>query len=422
MIKEDVRVTTLPSGLVVATDKVATVESVTLGAWVATGTRHESPAVNGVSHLLEHMAFKGTGRRNAREIAEEIEAVGGHLNAYTSRDNTAYYARVLRYDTDLALDILGDILQNSVFDAEELGREREVVVQEIHQAIDTPDDIIFDYFQEAAFPGQALGRPVLGTVSVVRSLTRETIDGYLRSTYAPGRMVVAASGNIEHDAFVEAVGRHFSQLPDGGPVAEEPGRYAGGAYREDRDLEQVHLVVGFEGISNLDDDYYPLSILATLHGGGMSSRLFQEIREKRGLAYSVYSFTASYQDTGLYGIYAGTGEEEIAELIPVLCDETLAVGVGVTPEEVNRARAQLKASLLMSMESTSSRCEHLARQIQVHGRPISITETIEKLDAVTPDEVIACARRLLATPPTVAVIGPLSKVESNEALIARLRP
>ncbi|CCG07365.1 M16 family metallopeptidase [Pararhodospirillum photometricum] len=417
---EDVRVTTLPSGLVVATDVVPTVESVTLGAWVATGTRHEAPAVNGVSHLLEHMAFKGTRRRDARQIAEEIEAVGGHLNAYTSRDNTAYYARVLREDTGLALDILGDILQNSVFDAEELGREREVVVQEIHQALDTPDDIIFDYFQEAAFPDQALGRPVLGTVPVVRSLTRDCVDGYLRSTYAPERMVVAASGRLEHDAFVEAVARHFDALPTGGPLVEEPGRYRGGCYREERDLEQVHVVLGFEGVSNLDDAYYPLSVLATLHGGGMSSRLFQEIREKRGLAYSVYSFSSCYQDTGLYGVYAGTGEAEVAELIPVLCEETLRVVEGITAEEVNRARAQLKASLLMSMESTSSRCEHLARQLQVHGRPVPMAETLEKLDAVQVADVEACARRLFASAPTLAVIGPLSRVEDNDRMLARL--
>ncbi|MBK1677603.1 peptidase M16, partial [Rhodospirillum rubrum] len=399
-MSQSVRVTRLPGGLTVATDFVPSVESLTLGAWVATGTRHEAPAVNGVSHLLEHMAFKGTRKRSARQIAEEIEAVGGHLNAYTSRENTAYYARVLREDEDVALDILGDILQHSTFDPTELGREREVVVQEIYQAIDTPDDIIFDHFQETAFPDQALGRPVLGTEKVVRGLTREIVDGYMRAHYAPERTVVAAAGRIDHDAFVAKVTDHFSALPGRGIPAEEPGRYAGGVFREERDLEQVHIVLGFEGIRHGDDDYYAASVLSTLHGGGMSSRLFQEIRENRGLAYSIYSFSSSYQDTGLYAIYAGTSEKEAAELIPVLCDETARLADSLTEVEVARARAQLKASILMALESTSSRCEQMARQIQVYGRPIGIDEVVAKLDGVTIDQVAACARRIFTRPPT----------------------
>ncbi|WP_313387740.1 M16 family metallopeptidase, partial [Rhodospirillum rubrum] len=399
-MSQSVRVTRLPGGLTVATDFVPSVESLTLGAWVATGTRHEAPAVNGVSHLLEHMAFKGTRKRSARQIAEEIEAVGGHLNAYTSRENTAYYARVLREDEDVALDILGDILQHSTFDPTELGREREVVVQEIYQAIDTPDDIIFDHFQETAFPDQALGRPVLGTEKVVRGLTREIVDGYMRAHYAPERTVVAAAGRIDHDAFVAKVTEHFSALPGRGIPAEEPGRYAGGVFREERDLEQVHIVLGFEGICHGDDDYYAASVLSTLHGGGMSSRLFQEIRENRGLAYSIYSFSSSYQDTGLYAIYAGTSEKEAAELIPVLCDETARLADSLTEVEVARARAQLKASILMALESTSSRCEQMARQIQVYGRPIGIDEVVAKLDGVTIDQVAACARRIFTRPPT----------------------
>ncbi|MBK1665738.1 peptidase M16 [Rhodospirillum rubrum] len=421
-MSQSVRVTRLPGGLTVATDFVPSVESLTLGAWVATGTRHEAPAVNGVSHLLEHMAFKGTRKRSARQIAEEIEAVGGHLNAYTSRENTAYYARVLREDEDVALDILGDILQHSTFDPTELGREREVVVQEIYQAIDTPDDIIFDHFQETAFPDQALGRPVLGTEKVVRGLTREIVDGYMRAHYAPERTVVAAAGRIDHDAFVAKVTDHFSALPGRGIPAEEPGRYAGGVFREERDLEQVHIVLGFEGIRHGDDDYYAASVLSTLHGGGMSSRLFQEIRENRGLAYSIYSFSSSYQDTGLYAIYAGTSEKEAAELIPVLCDETARLADSLTEVEVARARAQLKASILMALESTSSRCEQMARQIQVYGRPIGIDEVVAKLDGVTIDQVAACARRIFTRPPTLAAIGPLAGVEDYDKIVARLKP
>ncbi len=416
------RVTTLPSGLVIATDCIPHVETVTLGAWVGAGTRHETEAVNGVSHLLEHMAFKGTRRRSARDIAEEIEAVGGHLNAYTSRENTAYYARVLKEDQGIALDILGDILQNATLDPEELGREREVVVQEIYQAIDTPDDIIFDHFQETAFPAQPLGRPVLGTVPVVRGMTRDMVDGFLRSAYSPHRTVVAAAGNLDHDRFVDSVAGLFDSLPGNGAAEEHPAAYVGGSYRESRDLEQVHLVVGFEGVRHTDPDYYTASVLSALHGGGMSSRLFQEIRENRGLAYSVYSFSSSYNDTGLYAIYAGTGEKEAAELIPVLCEETMALADSLTEAEVQRAKAQLKTSILMSLESTSSRCEHVARQIMVFGRPVPTEEVVAKLDSVTPDNVAAFARRQFAKVPTVAVIGKLDHVEEHDRILDRLKP
>jgi predicted Zn-dependent peptidase len=420
-MSESIRVTELPGGLTIATDSVPHVETLTLGAWISSGSRHETPALNGVSHLLEHMAFKGTEKRSARRIAEEIEAVGGHLNAYTSRENTAYYARVLKDDGAVAVDILGDILLNSTFDPEELNREREVVVQEIYQAIDTPDDIIFDHFQETAFPNQPLGRPVLGTEEVVRGLDRAAVDGYLRTNYAPERTVIAAAGQVDHDAFVAMVAGQFDGLPGKGKGVEEAGRYTGGAYRESRDLEQVHVLVGFEGVSHVADDYYAASILSTLHGGGMSSRLFQEIRENRGLAYSVYSFSSSYQDTGLYAVYAGCGEKEVSELIPVLCAETLGLADSLTEEEVVRAKAQLKASILMSLESTSSRCEHLARQLQVHGRVIPTEEVVEKLDAVTVADVAACARKLFAGVPTVAVIGPLDHVEAQEKIVERLR-
>ncbi len=420
-MSDSIRLTTLPGGLTIATDSVPTVETLTLGAWISSGSRHETKALNGVSHLLEHMAFKGTRKRSARQIAEEIEAVGGHLNAYTSRENTAYYARVLKDDGAIAVDILGDILLNSTFDTTELNREREVVVQEISQAIDTPDDIIFDHFQETAFPDQPLGRPVLGTETVVRGLNREAVDGYLRANYAPERTVIAAAGKVDHDNFVDMVAGQFAGLPGKGKAVEEPGRYRGGSYRESRDLEQVHVLVGFEGISHADDDYYASNVLSTLHGGGMSSRLFQEIRENRGLAYSVYSFASSYQDTGLYAVYAGCGEKEVAELIPVLCHETVSLADNLTEEEVARAKAQLKSSILMSLESTSSRCENLARQLQVYGRVIPTEEVVAKLDAVSIEQVAACARRLFSGVPTIAVIGPLDHVEDHDKIVERLR-
>jgi predicted Zn-dependent peptidase len=416
-----IRETRLASGLRVVTDPMATVESASLGVWVDAGTRHEPACINGISHLLEHMAFKGTERRSARAIAEEMDAVGGHLNAYTARDHTAYYAKVLKEDTGLALDIVADILQHSVMDAEELAREQAVVVQEINQAFDTPDDIIFDHFQAVAFPDQPLGRPVLGTEDLVRSMSRETVQDYLRRHYAGSRMVLAAAGRIDHDQLVEAADKAFQALPPTVDGTVEAARYRGGDYREERDIEQVNLVVGFDGVSHTDPDYYPLSVLSILLGGGMSSRLFQEIREKRGLVYSIYSFASSYADGGLFGIYAGTGEDEAPELVPVLCDEVVKITQGVSSDELQRARAQLKASILMSLESTSARCEQVARQILVYGRPIPTDEVVEKVEAVDNADIIRVARRLFSTVPTIAAIGPLAKLEGYDRMAERLR-
>ncbi|MDA8232433.1 MAG: pitrilysin family protein [Magnetospirillum sp.] len=417
----DIRRTRLDSGLEIVTDPMETVETVSLGVWVDAGTRHEPAAINGVSHLLEHMAFKGTGRRSARDIAEEMDAVGGHLNAYTARDHTAYYAKVLKEDAPLALDIVADILQHSTLDPEELAREQAVVVQEISQAIDTPDDIIFDHFQATAYPDQPLGRPVLGTEELVRSMTRDTVLTYMRTHYSAPNMVLAAAGRIDHDRLVESAERAFSALPVARQTTTTLANYVGGDFREDRDIEQVNLLLGFEGVAYSDPDYYAASVLSTLLGGGMSSRLFQEVREKRGLVYSIYSFTSSYSDGGLFGVYAGSGEDEVAELIPVLCDEIVTVTEGVRDIEVDRARAQLKASILMGLESTTARCEQIARQMVIYGRPVSVDEVVSKILAVTADDVAAVARRLFAGTPTIAALGPLGKVESFEAIANRLK-
>ncbi|MTJ83918.1 MAG: insulinase family protein [Telmatospirillum sp.] len=417
---DSIRLTTLDNGLTVVTDRMPTVETASLGVWVDAGTRHETADINGISHLLEHMAFKGTERRSAQRIAEEIEAVGGHLNAYTSREHTAYYAKILKEDVGLAVDIIADILQHSSLDAEELAREQAVVVQEISQSIDTPDDIIFDHFQSTAYPGQAVGRPVLGTAELVRSMSRQTLSGYMRENYGAARMILAAAGNLEHDAVVDLATRHFNALPPDRSVTPDAARYVGGDYREARDLEQVHLVLGFDGVAYDDRDFYSASVLSTLLGGGMSSRLFQEVREKRGLVYSIYSFTASYTDGGLFAVYAGTGEEEAAEVIPVVCDEIMKVTRAIGADEVQRARAQLKSSLLMAMESTSARCEQLARQLQAYGRLIPVEEMVAEVEAVDVDRVVAAAKRILAGTPTFAAIGRIDKVEDFESVKRRL--
>ena len=413
--------TTLASGLRVLTDPMDTVESTSLGLWVDAGTRHEPAEINGISHLLEHMAFKGTKRRSARDIAEEMDTVGGHLNAYTARDHTAYYAKVLKEDAGLALDILADILQNSTLDAEELAREQAVVVQEINQSFDTPDDIIFDHFQATAYPDQPLGRPVLGTEALVRSMSRDTVRSYMDTHYSAPRMVLSAAGRIDHQWLADAAGQAFAHLPTAADVVPAPALYRGGEYREDRDIEQVNLVVGYQGVSYDDPDYYASSVLSTLLGGGMSSRLFQEIREKRGLVYSIYSFASSYADGGLFGIYAGTGEDEVEELVPVLCEEVVKITQGIGDGELQRARAQLKSSILMSLESTSSRCEQLARQVLVYGHPISTAEVVEKVEAIDAGHILRVARRLFSTAPTIAAIGPLDKLESHDSMVARLK-
>lgn len=416
-----IRQTTLPNGLRVVTDTMATVETVSLGAWVDVGTRHEPEELNGISHLLEHMAFKGTERRSPQDIAEEIENVGGHLNAYTSREQTAYYAKVLKDDAALAFDIIADILQHPRFDPEELKREQSVVLQEISQAIDTPDDIIFDHFQSTAYPAQALGRPVLGTPETVKAIDSATLRAYLERTYTAPAMVLVAAGNIEHERFVDLAAEQFGGLRNT-PVSQPDGAtYQGGHFREARDLEQVHVVLGFDGVAYDHPAFYATGVLSTILGGGMSSRLFQEIREKRGLVYSIFSYASSYTDGGLFTIYAGTGEDEVEELIPVMCDEVLKVCAGITEEELARARAQLKAGLLMSLESTSSRCEQAARHLLSHGRILSTEELVSRIEAVDAAAVVEAAKTILGRGnPTFSALGTLDKVEDFSILKGRL--
>ncbi len=401
-----VRVTELDGGLRVVSNSMDWVETVSVGAWVEVGTRDEAPGINGISHLLEHMAFKGTERRDAKLIAEEIENVGGHLNAYTTREYTAYYAKILKDDVPLAVDIIADILQHSVMDKTELAREQDVIVQEINQSFDTPDDVVFDYFQETAFPEQAIGRPVLGTQELVRAMTPKTLLGYMADHYSAPRMVFAAAGNFDHDRLVGLAANAFDALPSGTNGAREKVRYVGGDFQRTRDLEQAHVLLGMEGVPFDDEDFYAATVFSTILGGGMSSRLFQEVREKRGLAYSIYSYLSSYTDGGLMGIYAGTGQGDVDTLVPLVFDEVEKLAKAVGEAEITRARAQIKAGILMSLESTSSRCEQLARQMMVFKRPLSIEEITAKVDAVDEDALKQVAERFLASPPTRATLGP----------------
>ncbi|MCE0745370.1 insulinase family protein [Acetobacter sicerae] len=417
---DPIQQTRLPSGLTVVTERMDRVETVSFGAYVATGTRNERPEENGVSHFLEHMAFKGTATRSAARIAEEIENVGGHINAYTAREQTAYYVKLLKEDLPLGVDIIGDILTHSTFLPEEVERERGVILQEIGQANDTPDDIIFDHFQETAFTGQPMGMPTLGPEGLIREMSRETLMSYMQTHYTTQNIVVAAAGNLHHDDVVERVSRHFADLPTSAVPDRMPGRYTGGEFRLAKELDQAHILLGFPSVRYGGPDYHAALLLSTLLGGGMSSRLFQEIREKRGLVYSVYSFTTPFLDGGLFGIYAGTGGEEARELIPVTLAELQKVQQSVGMDELSRARAQLKSSLLMSLESTGSRCEQIARQLQIFGRLIPIAETVAKIDAVTPADICRVAAKIFSGQPTLASIGPIDGVMTLDTLQGRL--
>ncbi|MPY76230.1 MAG: insulinase family protein [Alphaproteobacteria bacterium] len=414
------RLTTLNNGIRVVTHHMPAVETASVGVWVGAGTRNETAEVNGVAHLLEHMAFKGTETRSATDIAEQIEAVGGHLNAYTGRESTVYYAKVLKEDVDLALDLVADILQNATFDEEELRRECAVVLQEIGQAHDTPDDLIFDYFQSVAFPDQALGRPVLGCPKVVSGMSRGAITDYMHNAYSSDRMVLAAAGRVDHDALVERAQALFGGRSSNGGIVCERAQYAGGDYRDARDLEQLHLVLGFAGVPYDDEDFYAATALTTLLGGGMSSRLFQEIRERRGLVYSIYSFASYYADSGLFGIYAGTGAGEAAELVEAICKEIRRLPGSLRETEICRTRNQLKAGTLMSLESTGSRCDQLGQQTLVFGAPIPIEEQVRRIEAVDSEAIMRVASRIFTGTPTVAAVGPSEKLPAFSDIASML--
>jgi predicted Zn-dependent peptidase len=414
-------VTRLPSGLTVVTDSMPHLQSASLGVWVGSGSRDEREEENGISHFLEHMAFKGTAKRTARQIAEEIEAVGGDLNAATSVETTQYYARVLAADVPLALDVLSDILSDPAFDPEELQREQGVIVQEIGAAEDAPDDLVFDRLQETAFPGQPVGRSILGTRETVRSFDRRKLAAYLTRNYRSPDMVVAAAGAVDHAAFVAEVERRFA--PFDGPAAPvpEPARFVGGNNIEARELEQVHIALAMPGVPQRDPGLFSLQVFTSVLGGGMSSRLFQEVREIRGLCYSIYAFHAPYSDTGMFGLYAGTDANDLPELMRVVVGEITNAAETISEAEIARAKAQMKAGLLMALESSSARTEQLARQMFAWGRPIPLDELVARIEGVTVESVRAAGRALIARGrPAVAALGPGPGLESAATIAESL--
>ena len=411
----------LSNGFRIVTEHMPGLKSAALGIWVDAGGRHERVEQNGIAHFLEHMAFKGTRRRSALQIAEEIEDVGGYINAYTSREMTAYYARVLEEDVPLALDVISDILLEPAFDPREIEVERGVILQEIGQVLDTPDDVVFDWLQEAAYPEQPIGRTILGPADRVRSFSRDDLFGFVAEHYGPERMILSAAGSVDHDRIVAEAEARFGHLAAAPSRAAEPARFLGGEWRREKALEQAHMTLAFETPGYRDDAYYTAQILATAFGGGMSSRLFQEARERRGLCYAIYAQAGAYADTGMMTIYAGTSGDDLAGLTELTVDELRRASGDMSEVEINRARTQLKAGMLMGLESPASRCERLAKLTSIWDRVPPIEETVARIDAVTVGDVRGFTEGLCsAGRAAMALYGPVGRAPELANLTERL--
>ncbi len=411
----------LENGLRIVTEHMPGLASASIGIWVTAGCRNEEVHQNGIAHFLEHMAFKGTETRSALQIAEAIEDVGGYINAYTSREMTAYYARVLSGDVPLALDVIADILVNPVLDAHEIETERGVILQEIGQAHDTPDDIIFDWLQEVSFPGQSMGRPILGPPERVSAFQREDLRSFIGTHYGPGQMILAAAGDVDHDRIVEQAETLLGGLAAHPSPSPEPAVYSGGERRVVKDLEQAHFALSLENPGYRDPRLYTAQLYSGVMGGGMSSRLFQEVRERRGLCYTIFAQSAPYADSGALMIYAGTGGDTIGELSKVVADEMRRLPDTLTDQELSRARAQMKAGMLMGLESPAGRCERLARMTAIWDRVPTLEETVARIDAVSRQDVAAFGSALCETGrPALALYGPVAEAPDHQALQARL--
>ncbi|MEP3346916.1 MAG: pitrilysin family protein [Litoreibacter sp.] len=411
---------TLSNGFRVVTEHMPGLESASVGIWVNAGGRHERVEQNGIAHFLEHMAFKGTKRRSALQIAEAIEDVGGYINAYTSREVTAYYARVLKDDVPLAMDVIGDIVRHPVFDPREIEVERGVILQEIGMSLDTPDDVIFDWLQEAAYPRQPIGRTILGPTERVKNFSRDDLSGFVAEHYGPQNLILSAAGAVDHDAIVRMAEDMFGDMPASVSNVPDVATFASGERREEKALEQAHFTLALEAPGYRDDDFYTAQVFASTFGGGMSSRLFQEVREKRGLCYSIYSSIGSYSDTGMMTIYAGTSADDIAGLADITVDELRRAADDMSEAEVTRARTQMKAGILMGLESPSSRAERLARVVGIWNRVPPLSETIENIDAVDVTQVRGFAEGLAKAQAAMALYGPVGQAHDLAHVTRRL--
>lgn len=401
-----IQLTTLENGFRIGTDAMKDVETVTVSLAIGIGSRFEEESQSGISHFLEHMAFKGTEKRSALEIAKEIEMVGGYMNAFTSRENTVYYVKVLKEYLPLAIDILSDIIQNSIFSSEEIERERGVILQELASGEDAPDDVVFDYYYETLFKEQPIGRPIIGNKKTISAFQKEDFQNYIGTKYNAGNMVLAVAGNAEHGKVVDLATKFFTKLKKAEVVKSLSANYVGGEFiKANKELNQVQFVLGYKGFSLFDDKIYALKIANNVLGGGMSSRLFQEIREKRGLVYTVSSFESSFSDTGIFGIYAGTSPEKVSELKEVINSELLKITGEIEDEEVHKTMTQIKAGLLMSQESTSARSQRLASNILVRNRYVPNEEVISNFANVTKNDIQNVMQEVNASLQTLVIYG-----------------
>ena len=399
---------TLPNGLKVVGEKLDHVRSCTVGVWVKVGSMNEAPEENGMSHFIEHMVFKGTTNRSARDIAEEMDMVGGQLNAFTSKECTCYYAKVTDDELRTAVDILADLALRPTFDEKELNKERGVVLEEIAMVEDTPDDLVHELLADAQFSG-SLRCPILGPASLIRRYSREDMVRYWSRHYVPQNMVLAIAGHYDWNAFLELVNTYFDAFPNqqGEPEAAfEPQHFVSGRKVKAKDTEQLHICLGFPGVESNCDEIYPLSIFNNALGGGMSSRLFQRIREELGMAYSVYSYASSYCGVGSFNIYAGTNPENGETVIRELQEQMqLFLKDGMTDKEFRSAKAQLRGGFLLGLESSSGRMQSLGRSMLLFNKTRTPEEVIAKIDAVTMEDTMALARRLLCAEPSAAIVG-----------------
>jgi predicted Zn-dependent peptidase len=431
LLREDggglIRRTVLPGGLRIVTESVPTVRSVAFGIWVGVGSRDETPAQAGATHYLEHLLFKGTKRRNALEISAAIESVGGEINAFTTKEFTCYYARVLDDDLPLAVDVVSDMVTSSLVTPADIDSERDVVLEEIAMRDDDPSDAVHDLVAEQMWGSAPLGRPILGTVESINSLSRDVVNRYYRRRYRPSSIVVAAAGNLDHRRVVRLVRAAFERAGfHGADEAPEPARIGGKAPRSkagvatlQRPTEQANLVLAMPGIARTDHRRFALGVLNVALGGGMSSRLFQEVREKRGLAYSVYSYSSQYADTGMFGVYVGCQPRKVDDVLG-LCRDALAdvAEHGITDAELVRGKGQLRGGLVLGLEDTGSRMGRLAKGELVYGELPSVDELLARIDVVTLDDVRTVARDLLAAAPALAVVGPFDDPSRFEPAVA----
>jgi predicted Zn-dependent peptidase len=396
------------------------VRSAAFGIWVGVGSRDEGPAEHGASHFLEHLLFKGTPTRDALEISSVMDAVGGEMNAFTAKEYTCYYARVLDSDLPLAVDVVTDLVTHALVDPDDVESERGVIVEEISMHDDDPGDVVHDAFAEALFGDHALGRRIIGSVESVESLTADAIAGYYRGRYQPDRMVVSIAGNLDHDSAVDLVRHSFSGFPQhqsAGEMGRVTPEQRAGVVVEQRSTEQAHLVLGTHALPRDHELRWALSVLNTGLGGGMSSRLFQEIREKRGLVYSVYSYVGAHADAGILGVYAGCAPGRVDEVLRIARAELAsAAEKGLTDEEIDRAKGAMRGSLVLGLEDTGAQMSRIGKAALVHGEVLTVDELVRRIDAVTPDDVRAVADLVLTRPLSLGIIGPFDDRDFSEVL------